>query len=357
MSSLSTTPGSSRASSESNSSNAHPTALYLILLDNVCTGVYAGEARTPSPTPPRPGLHPRYQFHFDDYSVPELVTIMNIKLVAKGYKLTADASSCIGDIIQKNTTAALRSKYNGRLTDNLIQWASDEMNTRLPLDASGEQLVTLQKSDFDAAIKRFSSARPPTKADPTLLGSKEVETQLNMWGLQEYSQLFVRAGYRQLYDLLALQTEKDVRALGVTKDADVRRAVQLVKRLEQEHRKASREMDARFLTPDMESMKTWLDARNLGEHSKAFDKHKIDFEVLGDLSYDDLKEMGVSEVGKRRQLHRAITQWRDERDRDKDEALREKMAMIDHNSRGPRMADVADRIMQLKHGLNESGKY
>ncbi len=79
--------------------------------------------------------------------------------------------------------------------------------------------------------------------------------------------------------------------------------------------------------------------------------------MLGDLSYEDLKEMGVSEVGKRRQLHREITKWRDERDISKNEAMREKMAMIDQNQRGPRMADVADRIMQLKHGLNESGKY
>ena len=33
----------------------------------------------------------KYRFHFDDYSVPELVTIINIKIKAKGYKLTPDA--------------------------------------------------------------------------------------------------------------------------------------------------------------------------------------------------------------------------------------------------------------------------
>ena len=138
------------------------------------------------------------------------------------------AEAAIEQIIEDNTTPELRSKYNGRLTDNLLQWASDEMNTRLDLNASGarhahhhvitssrhhgtrlrlnastrqslitqspiaqsrithhsslithssragEQLITLAKSDFEAAIKRFNTTKPPTKADPTLAGGQEV---------------------------------------------------------------------------------------------------------------------------------------------------------------------------------------
>merc|ERR1711953_1335372 len=72
----------------------------------------------------------KYRFHFEDYTVPELVTIINIKIHAKGYKLTSDAQNNLNSIIDKDTNADLRSKYNGRLTDNLLQWASDEMNTR-----------------------------------------------------------------------------------------------------------------------------------------------------------------------------------------------------------------------------------
>merc|ERR1719267_400340 len=41
----------------------------------------------------------KYRFHFDDYTVPELVTIINIKIGAKGYKLTPDANSSLGSII------------------------------------------------------------------------------------------------------------------------------------------------------------------------------------------------------------------------------------------------------------------
>merc|ERR1711988_666270 len=164
----------------------------------------------------------------------------------------------------------------------------------------------MHASDFEAAIKRFATARPPTKVDPTLLGGKEVETQLAAWDLQQYSELFVRAGYRQLFDLLSLKTEKDIRALGVTKDGDVRRAMTLVHRLEQQHREMSSQMDALYIDPDTVDMRTWLEKRDLGDYTKAFDKHKVDFEILGDLTYDDIKEIGITEVGPRRKVFRAI---------------------------------------------------
>ena len=121
----------------------------------------------------------KYKFHFADYTVPELVTITNIKLKAKGYKLAPDAQTAMPGIIDKGTDAVLRSKYNGRLTDNLIQWAGDEMNTRLSLDADGDQLITLTKSDLATAIGRFATARPPVKKDPALLGGEQVESQLS----------------------------------------------------------------------------------------------------------------------------------------------------------------------------------
>ena len=50
------------------------------------------------------------------------------------------------------TDQALRSKYNGRLTDNLLQWASDEMNQRLSLDASGDELVPLRQEAVGSRV-------------------------------------------------------------------------------------------------------------------------------------------------------------------------------------------------------------
>jgi len=294
----------------------------------------------------------KYRFHFDDYTVPELVIITNIKMNSKGYKMTEDAKAQLPSIIEKGTTPELRSKYNGRLIDNLLQWSSDEMNTRLPLDASGDQLITLHTSDFANAIKRFATARPPTKADPTLLGGKEVETQLAAWDLQQYSELFVRAGYRQLFDLLALKTEKDIRGLGVTKDGDVRRAMTLVHRLEQQHREMSLKMDALYIDPDTVDMRTWLEKRDLVEFARAFEKNKVDFEVLGDLTYDDLKEIGITEIGPRRKVFRAISQWREDRDLKKAEVIRARMATLESPQLAP-PPNVEQRLSALRHSMNQ----
>jgi len=296
----------------------------------------------------------KYRFHFDDYSVPELVVITNIKMNSKGYKMTEDATANIASIIEKGTTPDLRAKYNGRLIDNLLQWASDEMNTRLPLDASGDELITLHSSDFANAVKRFATARPPIKVDPMLLGGKEVETQLAAWDLQQYSELFVRAGYRQLFDLLALKTEKDIRALGMSKDGDVRRAMTLVHRLEQQHREMSLKMDALYIDPDTVDIRTWLEKRDLGEFTKVFERHRIDFEVLGDLTYDDMKEIGISEVGPRRKVFRAISRWREERDVKKAEVIRAKMAALDGHQMAPPPTDaVAQRLQQLRQTMGQ----
>lgn len=40
---------------------------------------------------------------------------------AHRYKLTEEAAGKIGQIIGEGTDKELRSKYNGRLTDNLLQ--------------------------------------------------------------------------------------------------------------------------------------------------------------------------------------------------------------------------------------------
>lgn len=172
-------------------------------------------------------------------------------------------------------------------------------------------------------------------------------------GLQQYSELFVRAGYRQLFDLLALTTEKDVRALGVTKDGDVRRALTLVQRLEQQHREMSLKMDALYIDPETVDMGTWLEKRDLGQYREMFERHKIDFEVLGDLTFDDIREIGILEVGPRRKVFRAISQWREERDLKKAEVIRAKMASLDQQQMAHPPDAVAQRLMQLRQSMGQ----
>ena len=182
------------------------------------------------------------------------------------------------------------------------------------------------------------------------MGGENVEKQLKSWNLQHYCDHFVRAGYRDISDLLELQ-ERDVRALGVSKDADVRKMMQLVQGLRVNRSALEHQMDAMYIDPDMVDVRTWLETRNLGEFLKAFEKHKIDFEVLGDITYDDLKEMGIVEVGPRRKVFRAITMWRDERDQKKAVAIRARMEMMETRQAAVYNAtddDVTSRIRVLK---------
>ena len=229
------------------------------------------------------------------------------------------------------------------------------MNQRLPLDATGDQLITLSKQDLEHAIVRFTSARPPVKKDPTLWGGERVEQQLKLWNLELYAAVFVRAGYRGLTDLCQLD-EQRIRQLGVEADADVRRVLQMVTRLQYEQRARMQEMDALYIDVDMLSMRAWLERRGLQEWAPAFETHAISFEVLGDLSLELLREIGLDAVGPRLRVHRAITQWREEREQKKAEAIRARLEAVQMQELGALAAppspspqdEVEQRIAMLK---------
>ena len=56
----------------------------------------------------------KYKFHFADYTVPELVTITNIKLKAKGYKLAPDAQTAMPAwCVRLAVGASVMSKIRG----------------------------------------------------------------------------------------------------------------------------------------------------------------------------------------------------------------------------------------------------
>merc|ERR1712070_1226253 len=195
---------------------------------------------------------------------------------------------------------------------------------------------TLEKADLLSAIKRFTTHTPPTKDDPALSGGGEVRSLLIQWNLNEFTNLFIRGGYQQVADMIYL-TEKDVRALGLTKDGDVLRAMALVSFLQKAHRKMSLEHDALFLDPEA------LDVP---------ERLKVTLEVLADLTYDDLKEMGVTEVGERRKLLRAISLWRDERDMLKTDAIRTKLSAAVQRA-DPTQSDVEQRIGMLRKQVTQ----
>jgi len=54
----------------------------------------------------------------------------------------------------------------------------------------------------------------------------------------------------------------------------------------------------------------WLAKLGMSEYAQRFAENDIDFAVLGDLTDQDLKELGVASLGHRRKLLRAIVEAR-----------------------------------------------
>jgi SAM domain (Sterile alpha motif) len=52
----------------------------------------------------------------------------------------------------------------------------------------------------------------------------------------------------------------------------------------------------------------WLEKLGMPEYAQRFAENDIDFAILGDLTDQDLKELGVSSLGHRRKLLRAIAE-------------------------------------------------
>src|SRR6202035_5154041 len=58
----------------------------------------------------------------------------------------------------------------------------------------------------------------------------------------------------------------------------------------------------------MQQIADWLEKLGLGQYASRFADNDINFAILSDLSDQDLKELGVSSLGHRRQLLRAIAE-------------------------------------------------
>ncbi len=187
------------------------------------------------------------------------------------------------------------------------------------------------------------------------MGGYEVEKHLSEWGLDQYSQLFARGGYRQLYDLLSLSSEQDVRALGVSKDADVNRTLQLVELLGEEHRVLSLKMDKDYIDLDGLTISAWLEKEELTKFDKLFEQNEISFQTLGDLTDDHLKEMGVSEIGPRIKLLKAIEVWKLDRDNHKAINIRAQMNVMNAPPPVLRGASLTD-TETLRSKLEKAGQ-
>src|SRR5947209_1163147 len=57
----------------------------------------------------------------------------------------------------------------------------------------------------------------------------------------------------------------------------------------------------------MREIADWLEKLGLGQYAQRFADNDIDFGILADLTDQDLRDIGISSLGHRRQLLRAIT--------------------------------------------------
>src|SRR5262249_56306258 len=58
----------------------------------------------------------------------------------------------------------------------------------------------------------------------------------------------------------------------------------------------------------MQQIEHWLEKLGLEQYAQRFAENDIDFDLLADLTDQDLKELGVASLGHRRRLMRAIAE-------------------------------------------------
>jgi hypothetical protein len=58
----------------------------------------------------------------------------------------------------------------------------------------------------------------------------------------------------------------------------------------------------------MQQVTDWLEKLGMSEYAQRFADNDIDFSILGDLTDQDLKDLGVTSLGHRRKILRAIAE-------------------------------------------------
>src|SRR6516165_4676766 len=87
----------------------------------------------------------------------------------------------------------------------------------------------------------------------------------------------------------------------------------------------------------MQPIADWLEKLGLGQYAQRFAENDIDFDILGDLTDQDLKEIGVTSLGHRRKLLRAIANLKG------DEEITPTVGVADAPPVTPRAGDTAER--------------
>src|SRR5262245_60892244 len=87
----------------------------------------------------------------------------------------------------------------------------------------------------------------------------------------------------------------------------------------------------------MQQIADWLERLGLGQYAQRFAENDIDFEILSDLTEQDLEKIGVTSVGHRRKLLRAIAHLKGRK------TVTPTVAIAAEQPATPRAADIAER--------------
>src|SRR5499433_1677065 len=87
----------------------------------------------------------------------------------------------------------------------------------------------------------------------------------------------------------------------------------------------------------MQQIADWLERLGLGQYAQRFAENDIDFEILSDLTDQDLEKVGVTSLGHRRKLLRAIANLKGV------EQITPAVAVADARPATPRAGDIAER--------------
>jgi SpoVK/Ycf46/Vps4 family AAA+-type ATPase len=103
------------------------------------------------------------QYVFEDYSVQDLAQIVKIKVQKSGFKLGEELTvESVAAIIDRHTTQAQRSRMNGGISDNMLRGARRNLDRRLTVRSTLEELSTYRRDDLVVAAKAIPQPPPAT---------------------------------------------------------------------------------------------------------------------------------------------------------------------------------------------------
>jgi SpoVK/Ycf46/Vps4 family AAA+-type ATPase len=101
------------------------------------------------------------QYHFEDYSVQDLAHIVDIKVKRSNFRFAEGLTlEAIASVIQEHTSHAQRSCMNGGISDNMLRGARRNLDRRLTVRSSLEELSTYQPEDFIVAAQAIPEPPP-----------------------------------------------------------------------------------------------------------------------------------------------------------------------------------------------------